>query len=512
MKALVICSTDRMTPTAALLDVAAAPTDADNRPLDARGLQDMVERGGAEGAMDPTGRRGPFRPEVWMNARQRSAVRLAAHYFRAIDVAAVISLTLLCAGALAPAGLARATLAEAVPFATGAAILLGLVRSLDLYGFPSGRAPMLHLAALAGVAGVATAASVLVGALMTGGWSGVPAILVWGGLALVTLYGLHLVWLERVAAWRRSGALTPNVVVVGATRHAEGLIRAALKRRDVNVLGVFDDRAARSPETVQGVPVLGDSEALLTHRILPFVDRVVVAIDPKAEARVRHLMSRLGVLPNQVTLLVDPVRAEDRAEALARLADSRLAPLSGRRDDDRRAFNKRLQDLIVGGIALIVLERWSDAGTMGLRRVVRDGVETLEQRDLAEDSMKLSWKTALGIGLWQCLSIIPGVSRSGATIVGGLLLGVDKKAAAEFSFFLAIPTMVGAFALDFWESREMITNDVAGLIGIGFVVSFISGLFVVRFLVDFVGRFGFAPFSAWRILVGTVGLLAIWLY
>jgi undecaprenyl-diphosphatase len=72
--------------------------------------------------------------------------------------------------------------------------------------------------------------------------------------------------------------------------------------------------------------------------------------------------------------------------------------------------------------------------------------------------------------------------------------------------------MVGAFTLDFWESREMITNDVAGLIAIGFVVSFISGLFVVRFLVDFVGRFGFAPFSAWRILVGTVGLLAIWLY
>ncbi len=98
------------------------------------------------------------------------------------------------------------------------------------------------------------------------------------------------------------------------------------------------------------------------------------------------------------------------------------------------------------------------------------------------------------------------------TIVGGLLLGVDKKAAAEFSFFLAIPTMVGAFALDFWESRDMITADVAGLIAIGFVVSFISGLFVVRFLVDFVGRYGFAPFSIWRILVGTVGLLAIWLY
>lgn len=168
--------------------------------------------------------------------------------------------------------------------------------------------------------------------------------------------------------------------------------------------------------------------------------------------------------------------------------------------------------LIVGGIALIVLERWSDAGTMGLRRVVRDGVATLEQREIAEDAMKLSWKTALGIGLWQCLSIVPGVSRSGATIVGGLLLGVDKKAAAEFSFFLAIPTMVGAFALDFWESRDMINGDVAGLIAIGFVVSFISGLFVVRFLVDFVGRYGFAPFSVWRILAGTAGLIAIWFY
>jgi len=168
--------------------------------------------------------------------------------------------------------------------------------------------------------------------------------------------------------------------------------------------------------------------------------------------------------------------------------------------------------LIVGGIALFLLERWSDAGTLGLKRRVVDGEVVLEQRELTEDAMRFSWKTALGVGLWQCLSIIPGVSRSGATIVGGLLLGVSKKAAAEFSFFLAIPTMVGAFALDFWDSRDLITGDVASLIAIGFVVSFISGLFVVRTLVDFVGRYGFAPFSVWRIIVGVVGLLAIWLY
>ncbi len=121
--------------------------------------------------------------------------------------------------------------------------------------------------------------------------------------------------------------------------------------------------------------------------------------------------------------------------------------------------------------------------------------------------MKFNMKTALGVGLFQCLSIIPGVSRSGATIAGGLMLGVDKRAAAEFSFFLAIPTMVGAFVLDFWESREMLHGEALHLIAIGFVVSFVSGLFVVKRLVDFVGRFGFAPFAAWRILVGVAGLV-----
>jgi undecaprenyl-diphosphatase len=143
--------------------------------------------------------------------------------------------------------------------------------------------------------------------------------------------------------------------------------------------------------------------------------------------------------------------------------------------------------LIVGGIALIALERWAP-------------------KPREDDAMGFSLKTALGVGLFQCLSIIPGVSRSGATIVGGLLLGVEKRAAAEFSFFLAIPTMVGAFALDFWESRALLTGEVLGLIAVGFVVSFVSGLFVVRTMLDFVARHGFTPFAWWRIAVGVLGL------
>ncbi len=339
-----------MTSTAALLSAPTAPDATAEAPLDARGLRDLAARGMADGA----GKRGPFRPAVWLNARQRHAARLAAHYFRAIDVAVICAVTALCAWAVTPAGLAQASVAQVVPFALGAVVLLGLLRSLDLYRFSAQRGPMTHLAALAGLALAATAAASGASWALSGSVENVPAVVVWGGVSLATLYGLHLVWLDRVAGWRRSGVLTPNVVVVGATRHAESLIRAALKRRDVNVLGVFDDRLARAPEAVEGVPVLGDSEALLSHRILPFVDRIVLAIDPKAEARVRHLMSRLGALPNAVTLLVDPARSGERDDALNRLADSRLAPLSAR-DDDRRAFNKRLLDLIVGGLAFLAL-------------------------------------------------------------------------------------------------------------------------------------------------------------
>ena len=119
------------------------------------------------------------------------------------------------------------------------------------------------------------------------------------------------------------------------------------------------------------------------------------------------------------------------------------------------------------------------------------------------------YKAAL-IGLFQVLSIIPGVSRSGSTIVGSMLLRINKRAAAEFSFFLAIPIMVGAFVLDFWESRDFLTGDNLGIIAIGFVASFVFGLIVIRLMLDFVQKRGFALFGWWRILVGGAGLAAIY--
>jgi len=117
--------------------------------------------------------------------------------------------------------------------------------------------------------------------------------------------------------------------------------------------------------------------------------------------------------------------------------------------------------------------------------------------------------TALAIGLCQCLAMIPGVSRSGSTIVGAMLLGTDKRAAAEFSFWLAMPTMAGAFAYDLYKNAGELSTDTLHSIALGFAAAFIAAVIVVRYLLDFVGRHGFAPFAWWRILVGGAGLGAL---
>ncbi|SRR5579871_770640 len=144
---------------------------------------------------------------------------------------------------------------------------------------------------------------------------------------------------------------------------------------------------------------------------------------------------------------------------------------------------------IVGGLVILAVERWRPAPTVS-------STEAMAPR------------TALKIGFFQCLAMIPGTSRSGATIVGALLLRVTREAATEFSFFLAIPTMAGATALDLWKARNEVAQGEWGLIAIGFVVAFISALFVVKRLVGFVSRHGFGPFAWYRIVAG-IGILAL---
>lgn len=118
----------------------------------------------------------------------------------------------------------------------------------------------------------------------------------------------------------------------------------------------------------------------------------------------------------------------------------------------------------------------------------------------------------LVIGLFQCLALVPGVSRSGATIAGSLLMGTDKRSAAEFTFFLAMPTMGGAFVYDLYKNIDHVSADDLLLVAVGFAAAFVMGAIVVRYLLDFVSKHGFAPFAYWRIFIGTAGLICLFLY
>ena len=146
--------------------------------------------------------------------------------------------------------------------------------------------------------------------------------------------------------------------------------------------------------------------------------------------------------------------------------------------------------LIAGGIAILVIERLVKPGeAVGISGV------TVGQ------SIKIS--------LVQCLAMVPGVSRSGATIMGAMSLGIERRTAADFSFFLALPTLTGATVLQLYKHRDAITADSLGLIAVGFVVSFVTALVVVKAFLAVVQRHGFAPFGWYRIVAGAAAL--IWL-
>ncbi|MFN3868572.1 MAG: undecaprenyl-diphosphate phosphatase [Hyphomicrobiaceae bacterium] len=146
--------------------------------------------------------------------------------------------------------------------------------------------------------------------------------------------------------------------------------------------------------------------------------------------------------------------------------------------------------LIVGGVILLVVDR-------------------LAPEPRYADAMDFPPSLAFKIGLVQCLAMIPGVSRSGSTIVGSMLLGADKRSAAEFSFYLAMPTMAGAFAYDLYKNGASLSADDVTSIVLGFVTAFVAGVFVVRYLLAYVSKHGYALFGWWRIIVGTAGLVAL---
>lgn len=139
--------------------------------------------------------------------------------------------------------------------------------------------------------------------------------------------------------------------------------------------------------------------------------------------------------------------------------------------------------LVLGGIAILLIERRAKVPH-------------------TFDTETMGWRTALSIGFIQCMAMVPGVSRSGASIMGAMLVGVERKAAAEFSFFLAVPTMLAAASYDLYKSRDLLNGAAWDIIAVGFVTSFIVAMLVVRWMMAFITRHGFVPFAYYRIAIG----------
>lgn len=148
---------------------------------------------------------------------------------------------------------------------------------------------------------------------------------------------------------------------------------------------------------------------------------------------------------------------------------------------------------IVGGLIILWAERRQQPHTARIQSV---------------DDM--TWLDALKVGLVQCLGMIPGTSRSGSTIIGGMLLGLSRQAATDFSFFLAIPTLVGAGAYSLWKERALLSMSDLPLFGVGFFVSFIAAWICVRWLLRYIASHTFTPFAWYRIAFGVVVLVTDW--
>jgi Undecaprenyl-phosphate glucose phosphotransferase len=301
--------------------------------------------------------RGPLRPEHLKPVRSRVSGAGLARLFQAGDAAALACASLLAAQL---ADLPKAmwvgapVLAIILLVATGAYSMSNRERRRRRFG-------RLLIAAAAAGGGAGTFAGLLDPTFPALGCA------VWVALAATAICLTHLTWASTLAHLRRKGHVTPNLIIVGGTPAAQQLIRRALRTRDVNILGIFDDRRERVGPEILGVPVLGKTADLIDHRILPYADRIVVTVPPKASARIAQLLERLAPIPNPISLLLDETDDETTADAVGRIADFDLMQLTGPRQRSGYLMAKRAMDLTLSVLALVALAPLMAAVALAIR-------------------------------------------------------------------------------------------------------------------------------------------------
>ena len=284
--------------------------------------------------------RGPLRPEALSPVRSRLTGAMLQRSFRILDAVLMLA-------ALGLTELLRPHLAALAPCVLGAVAGFALLPAIDAYVYAPQERMLQTLARVAGASALATLLAREAAAL-----SGLSTdVWIWAGLSWGLLTLAHGAALFSVRRWRRQGRLTPNILVVGSTDNALRLVETALRTREVFVLGVFDDRSDRIAPTVHGVPVLGDTKALLDHRILPFVDRIVLTVNAAGPARTAELIERLRVLPNELCLFLDGEDPRSRSTTLSWLARSTLN-VGGAKARENRQMAKRVQDVVLSLLLL----------------------------------------------------------------------------------------------------------------------------------------------------------------
>ena len=290
-------------------------------------------------------RRGPLRPRRLQSVRSRVSGAGLARLFQAGDAAGLAIASFFASRLIdlpQAMWLGAPVLAIVLLVATGAYAMSARERTRRRFG-------RLLIAAAAAGGGAGTVCGLLNPSF--------PALgsAAWVAAASAALTLTHIAWGAVLGDLRKQGLLTPNLIIVGGTPAAQRLIRRALKTRDVNILGIFDDRRDRVGPEVSGVPVLGKTADLIGHRILPFVDRIVVTVPPKASARIAQLLERLAPIPNPISLLLEDTDDETETNAIGRIADFDLMQVAGPAERSAYLLAKRALDLTLSILGVIAL-------------------------------------------------------------------------------------------------------------------------------------------------------------
>ena len=312
-------------------------------PYDVSATRAETQKTGAE-------RRGPMRPAHLKTARSRLGGGALARLVQASDLAILFIAAWTRVGARSLDGAAWLLIA-------GASLIAVALVAIHAYELSARETLHRHLYKV--VAAVGGAVLMLLAFARFGppqaSASAIVQVVDWCLPVAALLCVSHLIWFSYIRHLRARGRLTPNLMIVGATPAAERFIAAALASRDANILCVFDDRGARRPKHILGVPVIGRTSDLKTHYLLPYVDRIVVAVPGGATERIAELIASLAPVPNAVSLLVADFDPESEHRTQERLLDMPLSHLAGAQRGALQSVLKRAMDIAFSAAGLVFL-------------------------------------------------------------------------------------------------------------------------------------------------------------